>query len=228
MSDERARSLLTSTESDPMADSPRVTAIALAAGLSRRLGRNKLLLPLGGETVIRKTAKALLASAASEVVVVTGSDEAMTREALSGLAVRFAHNPRYAEGQSASVIAGVRAAAETADAYLFALGDQPLLTARIVNDMMLLYEASRPSAQIVAPRFEGRRGSPTLFSAALREELLQATGDEGGRRVIKKLETESPGKVVFLDLPDDGIFLDIDTEKDYEAALRKFPEASSA
>ncbi len=206
-----------------MADSRRVTAILLAAGLSKRMGRNKLLLPLGDETVIRKTARALCDSAASEIILVTGQAEEMMREALRGLDLRVAHNPRYAEGQSTSMVAGLRAAAETADAYLFVLGDQPLLTPRIVDDMISLYDTSRPDALVVAPRFGGRRGNPTLFSAALKDELLRTSGDEGGRRIIRRLEAESPGKLVFLDLPDDDMFLDVDTEKDYEFVRRKFP-----
>ena len=67
-----------------MADARRITAILLAAGLSKRLGRNKLLLPLGDETVIRKTAKAVLAGAVSEVILVTGHEEAMMKQKPSG------------------------------------------------------------------------------------------------------------------------------------------------
>ena len=209
-----------------MADARRITAILLAAGLSKRLGRNKLLLPLGDETVIRKTAKAVLESAVSEVILVTGHEEALVKQAVKDLNVRLKHNPRYAQGQSTSMVAGVEAASEAADAYLFVLGDQPLLTPGIVNDMIALYEASRPDALVVALAFEGRRGNPALFSAALKDELLQTSGDAGGRGIIKKLEKESPEKIVFLHLPNGDIFLDIDTEKDYEFMLRKFPKAS--
>lgn len=206
-----------------MADARRITAILLAAGLSKRLGRNKLLLPLGDETVLRKTAKAVLASDVSEVILVTGHEEAAVKQAVGGLDVRLAHNPRYAEGQSTSMIAGVEAAREEACAYLFVLGDQPLLTPQIVNDLISLYEESRPGALVAAPVFEGRRGNPTLFSATLKDELLRASGDAGGRGIIRRLETESPEQIVFHRLPNDDIFLDIDTEEDYERMLRKFP-----
>ncbi len=206
-----------------MADARRISAILLAAGLSKRLGRNKLLLPLGDETVLRKTAKAVLESAVSEVILVTGYEEAEVIQAVEGLDVRLTHNPRYACGQSTSMIAGVEAAHEEAGAYLFVLGDQPLLTFGIVNDLISLHEESRPEALVAAPVFQGRRGNPTLFSASLRDELLQASGDAGGRGIIQRLETESPGKIVFLELPNDDMFLDIDTEEDYERMLRKFP-----
>ena len=206
-----------------MADARRITAIILAAGLSRRLGRNKLLLPLGDETVLRKTARAVLESAVSEVILVTGHEEAAVKEAVEGLNVRLTHNPRYAEGQSTSMIAGIEEAHEEACAYLFVLGDQPLLTPGIVNEVISLYEASRPEALVAAPVFQGRRGNPALFSATLKDELLRASGDAGGRGIIQRLENESPHRIVFLHLPNDDMFLDIDTEEDYEIMLRKFP-----
>ena len=209
-----------------MADARQVTAILLAAGLSKRLGRNKLLLPLGGETVIRKTAKAVLESAVSEVILVTGHEEAEVKQAVEDLDARITHNPRYAEGQSTSMIEGIEAAHEAAEAYLFVLGDQPLLTPEIVNGVISLFEKSRPDALVAAPTFKGRRGNPALFAASLKDELLQASGDAGGRGIIQRLETESPGRIVFLRLPNDDIFLDIDTEEDYELMLRKFPETS--
>ena len=184
-----------------MADARRITAIILAAGLSKRLGRNKLLLPLGDETVLRKTARAVLESAVSEVILVTGHEEAMVKQAVEGLDVRLTHNPRYAEGQSTSMIAGIEAAHEEAGAYLFVLGDQPLLTPEIVNEVISLYEKSRPDTLVAAPTYQGRRGNPALFSATLKDELLQASGDAGGRGIIQRLENESPGKIVFLELP---------------------------
>ena len=99
------------------------------------------------------------------------------KQAVRGLNVRLKHNPRYAQGQSTSMVAGVEAAPEATGAYLFVLGDQPLLTPRIVNDMISLYQTSQPDALVVAPAFEGRRGNPALFSASLKDELLQ---DERG------------------------------------------------
>ena len=143
-----------------MADARRVTAIILAAGLSKRLGRNKLLLPLGDETVLHKTAKAALASAVSEVILVTGHEEAEVKQAVEGLSVHTTHNPRYAEGQSTSMIAGIEAAPEDAEAYLFVLGDQPLLTPGIVNGLIALYEESRPDALVAAPTFQGQAREP--------------------------------------------------------------------
>ena len=48
-----------------------IVAIVLAAGLSRRMGQAKLLLPLEGRPVVRLTVEAVLTGGVEQVVVVT-------------------------------------------------------------------------------------------------------------------------------------------------------------
>ena len=204
----------------------RISAILLAAGQSKRLGRNKLLLPAGGETVIRRTVRAAASSAVSETLLVTGHEAGRVRAAVDGLPVRIVHNPRYAAGQSTSMIAGIEAASAEAAAYLFVPGDQPLLCAQTLDEMIGLYARGGGRALIVAPAFCGRRGAPTLFSAALRAELLAVRGDAGGRGILRRLEAARPEQVVFLPLGTDDIFLDVDTEADYARMLGRLGESS--
>ena len=180
--------------------------------------------PSGDETVIRKTAKAVLESAVSEVILVTGHEEALVRQAAKDLNVRLTHNPRYAQGQSTSMVAGVEAATEATGAYLFVLGDQPLLTPGIVNDMIC------PLRDIPARRTgrgAGLRGQARKPRAVLRLSQRRTAPDERGCGRQGNHPKTGKGiasrRIVFLHLPNDDIFLDIDTEKDYEFMLRKFP-----
>ena len=85
-----------------MPKKPKISAVLLAAGASRRLGRNKLLLEVGGRPVVRRAAAALLGAEVSEVIVVTGHEAEAVRRALGGLDVRLVHNPAFADGQAAS------------------------------------------------------------------------------------------------------------------------------
>lgn len=204
-----------------MAKVPKVSAVLLAAGLSKRLGRNKLLLPAGGIPVVRWAAQALLASKAADVIVVTGHEAAEVHAALDGLGVRFVHNPRYAEGQGTSLAAGLAQAAQDTEGFLFALGDQPLITAALVDRLIEAFAAARPPALAAAPYFEDRRGTPTLFSADLREELSRVCGDEGAREVLKRLRAEAPDRLLAIPVESEDIFLDLDTEADYQKLLAK-------
>ncbi|MFQ5915934.1 MAG: NTP transferase domain-containing protein, partial [Nitrospinota bacterium] len=105
-----------------------VSIVLLAAGLSRRTGRNKLLLPLGGKPVVRRVAEAACAAGAREVIAVTGHEGDLVADALAGLPLRRAHNPEYREGQASSLRAGLREVDRGSRGVMFVLGDQPLIT----------------------------------------------------------------------------------------------------
>src|SRR6185295_1646906 len=109
----------------------RVTAIVLAAGASTRMGRNKLLLDVGGETLVRRAVRAAIEGGADEVVVVLGHEEDRVRAELRGLDCRPVVNPDHAEGAGSSVRAGVRQAAG-ADALMIVLADMPFVTAEMI------------------------------------------------------------------------------------------------
>jgi len=89
---------------------PRIAAVVLAAGRASRMGSNKLIAELDGEPIVRRTVRAVLASRARPVVVVTGHEADAVHAALTGLAVKLVHNPDYADGMSTSLRAGVAAA----------------------------------------------------------------------------------------------------------------------
>jgi molybdenum cofactor cytidylyltransferase len=87
-----------------------VTAgIVLAAGLSSRLGRNKHLLPINGEPLLRHTLRNILASRLDRVLLVVGHDADEVRRTVFGLPIEIVFNPDFARGQSTSVLAGLTA-----------------------------------------------------------------------------------------------------------------------
>jgi molybdenum cofactor cytidylyltransferase len=86
-----------------------IAGIVLAAGLSSRLGRNKHLLPLAGEPLLRHTLRRVLAAGLDRVLLVVGHDADEVRRAASGLPVEIVFNPDFAQGQSSSVLAGLAA-----------------------------------------------------------------------------------------------------------------------
>ena len=199
-----------------MVDSAGPCGIVLAAGLSRRLGRNKLLLPLGLKPILVWTVENALASPLDEVIVVTGHQEEAVEAAISHLPVRIVHNPDYAEGQSTSLKAGVRGSSPWTEGFVFFLGDQPLIGADIVTALLERFRRDHPL--LVAPVFAGKQGNPVLVSAKLRKELLALTGDAGARPLI---ETHADA-LATVEINQPAIRMDIDREEDYEACLALF------
>ncbi|MBI3989928.1 MAG: nucleotidyltransferase family protein [candidate division NC10 bacterium] len=193
-----------------------IAAVVLAAGAASRFGEQKLLVPLEGKLLIRWTVEHVLASQVEEVVVVLGREAEAVREALTGLPVRFLVNPRYPEGMSSSLQGGVASLDPAVEAALIVLGDQPQITAAIINRIIETYRLSRKP--IVVPVYEGVRGNPVLFDASLFPEVMAVTGDQGAREVIAK----DPERVASVPFPF-PMPRDVDTPDDYQALLHRFP-----
>lgn len=185
-----------------------IAAVVLAAGLSRRMGEPKLLLPLGGRPVIRATAERVRAGGVGLMIVVAGTEAAALAAALAGLPVRVVVNPTPEAGQASSVRSGVAALPPDAEAALIALGDQPFLPEEVIP--ALLAERGRSGKSIVAPRYRDGRGNPVLFDRSVFPELLAIAGDEGARSVVER----DPARVALVpfDIP---MPADIDTPEDY-------------
>jgi molybdenum cofactor cytidylyltransferase len=191
-----------------------ITAIVLAAGASTRMGRQKLTLPMSdGRALVRLAVEQVLAAGLDHVVVVLGREADAVSGTLADLPVRTVVNPRYIEGQSTSLRAGLDALPPGTEAAVVALGDQPLVDPSVIRRLVSAFRATaRP---IVVPVYRDGRGNPVLFAAALFGELRAVTGDQGGREVIAR----DPARVA--EVPVDGPMpSDVDTPQDYEAMRR--------
>jgi nicotine blue oxidoreductase len=162
-----------------------IAGIVLAAGASARMGRPKMLLPMGGGTLLSVVAQALLDGGLDDVVVVLGHDAEVVRRAArlpEDRRLRVVVNEDWASGMASSLRRGLEACA-AADAALVALGDQPGITAERVRRIV---SAWHPNSSLVIPTSGGRAGHPVLFGRALWDELRSLSGDVGGREVVKR------------------------------------------
>jgi molybdenum cofactor cytidylyltransferase len=164
---------------------PRIAALVLAAGLSRRMGdANKLLAVMpDGRTMLAQTVDHVLASAAQPVFVVTGHQDGLIRETLSGRPVRFIHAPDFHTGMAASLQAGVAALAGDIGAVMICLGDMPLVDPETFDRILGAYDAGE-GREIIIPTFDGQRGNPVLWGRRFFPELLSLSGDAGARQIL--------------------------------------------
>lgn len=196
-----------------------VVGVVLAAGLSRRLGQPKQLVPLAGQTLLWHSTRAMLDAAPSGgVLVVTppGDLGQRVRAALTGLDVTFTENPHPERGISESFRAAIAALPAGTRAANFALGDMPLVTAEMQRAVLDAYAATQ--APLVLARFgpEGVRAPPHVFRADLFGRFSQE-GDHGPRHVIR----EFADRAVWVDLPAEAL-RDLDTEEDIGAMQEAF------
>jgi len=185
---------------------PKIGAVVLAAGLSSRMGSNKLLADVRGKPMVRHAVEAAVASHADPVVVVTGHAADRVKAALAGLAVQFAHNPDYAEGLSASLKRGLNALPDDCDGALVMLGDMPGVTAALLDKTIAAFDPAEDRAIVVATR-HGKRGNPVLWARRFFPEMLAIEGDVGARALIGAY-----GDLVCeVEAADDAPLTDIDT-----------------
>jgi len=190
-----------------------VVAIVLAAGRSRRMGGpNKLLARFGETPLVRRTAEMALRSDAAEVIVVTGHMREEIEAALSGLAVSFVHNPDYESGLASSLQTGLRALPHDAAGALIVLADMPNLSSEALDEMIGTF-APEEGRGIVLATASGKRGNPVLWARRYFPELMQASGDAGGRHVIG----EHSEDVAEVELGE-AARLDVDTPEALQAA----------
>jgi molybdenum cofactor cytidylyltransferase len=202
-----------------------LSAIVLAAGMSTRMGRNKLLLTHRYKTLIALAVDTLLASAVDEVIVVVGHEAEKIRTELEGRQVRFVFNADYREGMSTSVRVGVAAVSSRADGIMICLADQPLLEPTDLNHLARAFvQAKAANKTIIVPFFRGQRGNPVILDVSHHDTILEVAGDVGCRGVIKRY----PDKVYPVEMETDHVVQDIDNLEDYEALADSSSLSSSS
>jgi molybdenum cofactor cytidylyltransferase len=194
-----------------MTDQLTAGAVILAAGASRRMGRNKMLLPLQGESLVRRTAGRALRAGLDPVVVVLGHEAEQARAELAGLDVQIALNPGFTGPTSGSLHRGLERLGPEVAAAVVLLGDMVLVTTEMI--CTVLKEAGSSDAPLVVSRYGDVLAPPLLFRRALFPELLEWTGEGCGKAVVLRHKA----KAVFIDWPSAAL-TDVDTPEDFEAA----------
>lgn len=184
----------------------KVAALVLAAGSSRRMaGANKLLQPVDGIAMLRRTVNAALASRCSPVLVVTGAQAQAAQACLGGLDVQCVHNPEHETGMASSLRCGLAVLPADADAAVVLLADMPWIDGSHVDRLLAAFDPQQP--KIVAPVRDGRRGNPILWPREFFAEMMAVEGDVGAREVLAR----HASRVDTVAFDDDAIFADVDT-----------------
>jgi molybdenum cofactor cytidylyltransferase len=191
-----------------------ISAIVLAAGLSTRMGRPKLVMPWGTTTVIGQVVTTFAHAGADEIVVVTGGAQVEVEAAVCGVtgaAVRTVFNPRFAEDDMlVSLQAGMGVLGEEVQAMLVALGDQPQIEAAVIRLLLEAYHASH--SPLIVPSYQMRRGHPWVVSHSLWPDLLSAPVGFTMRDFLNAHQQQ----ITYIAVESSSILRDLDTPEDYE------------
>jgi len=173
----------------------KVAGIILAAGHSTRMGRNKLLLRVGGESLIRRAARVAAEGGLDPVLVVLGFEAALAEAELAGQVCVAVLNGRHALGLNTSLDAGLAAVPPDVAAAVVLLADMPLVTAAMLRSLVARHRET--GAPLVASRYGGAIAPPALYAREVFPELQGGQGEGRGREVLRWREAE----VRFVDWP---------------------------
>lgn len=195
-----------------MNENQRIGAVVLAAGLSQRMGQQKLILPWGKLTVIEQVLESLKLGGVDLIVVVTGKSHEILSEKLSGSDVKLVFNPDYSNGSMmTSLQAGISTLSRLeATSAILALGDQPQILPETVHAVCQASQADPD--KIIVPSWKMRRGHPWIIPARFWKQIISAKKEYTMRDFLKTNDKEI--RYVLVETP--TIIADLDTPEEYE------------
>jgi len=189
-----------------------ISAIILAAGQSKRMGKPKMLLPWDKSTILQTVITTFQAAGVDDILVVTGGAHIQVEE-LIGQTAKTVYNEDFEYGEMLSSIqTGLKCKLSESSAALIALGDQPQVQAKVI--MQVLQEYKKNKASIIVPSYQMRRGHPWLVARELWGEILDLPFDETARGFLNSHAKE----IHYLTIENPSILQDLDTPQEYLAA----------
>ncbi len=186
-----------------------IWAVVLAAGESRRMGRPKLLLPFGKETIIQTVIRNVVASSADGTLVVLGARRKDIEEKIRGFGVNTIFNQDYPKGMFSSVLCGLCSLPRSARAAVLVLADQPGIPTGVIDRLIEAF--LREKKGLVVPVYRKRRGHPLLLDLKYRREVGTLSPEIGLRGLLQT----HPEDILEVRVSCPEILRDIDSPGDY-------------
>jgi len=189
-----------------------VGAIVLAAGLSTRMGQSKVLMPWSGnKAIVEHIVEQLIRSRVDHIVVVTGHEANRVKQLVKPLGAKVVYNRSYKTGEMLSSLKiGLHALPDHVTGALVVLGDQPRIQPRVVYQVLMAYAEGK--GDIVAPRFQSRRGHPILIDRRYWSEIWSLPRGSAPRDVIDSYQD----RMAYVAVNTDSVLNDVDTPQDYQ------------
>ena len=189
------------------AKEPKIGGLLLAAGSSRRMGKeNKLLQEINGTKMVVHVAEQIRNSKISEVLIVTGYEAEKVEASLKNLGYKFVYNSKHVEGLSSSLKLGLDSISKDIDGVIICLGDMPLIKSQHIDSIIRAFDPTE-GRSICVPIHGRKRGNPVLWGKEYFEEILAIKGDAGAKHLLEKYSDQ----IIEVQIDTKGILIDVDT-----------------
>jgi len=192
-----------------------ITAIILAAGMSTRMGRPKLLLPWKEKTILGAITSTLVEAGIQEIIVVIQAQQEQLYDHIKQLSIDFPVSPVFndsfnSDDMLSSIRYGLKAIKPSNNAALITLGDQPQIQEDVVR--LICYTYSQTNASIIIPSYHMKRGHPWLIQHTLWPQLIQLSHPSTPHDFLEQYKDE----IYYVLVDNPSILQDIDTPEDYK------------
>ncbi len=186
----------------------KVSAIVMAAGQSKRMNHNKLMMKIDGFEIYKHILNTIneCRDLFYEIIVIANDKDILNYA--EELEFKTKKNIKSNLGQSVSIKVGLENLSSS-DGYMFFVSDQPFIKIKTIKKLYDSFNDNRD--KIIVACYNGSNGNPVIFPHKLKEELLNLVGDVGGKAVINKHIEE----IVKVNIKSDREHIDIDTMDDY-------------
>ncbi len=187
-----------------------ISAIVLAAGQSKRMGQQKMLMPWGQTTVIGKVISTLVEAHVNDIHVVTGGNQAELKDALRVYEVKYIDNIDFANGEMlTSVQVGLKSLGDESEATLIVLGDQPQIELKVVQIIVERYVETHH--KIIVPSYQMHRGHPWIVGKSYCKEILNLTPPT----TLRNFLIAHNEVIDYVSVDSQSVLQDLDTQADY-------------
>ncbi len=193
---------------------PEVSCVVLAAGESSRMGQDKLLMPYGSKTILEHTLAQVAASGIEDIVVVV-KPESPWKQKINPDKFKIVESHGHFKGMAESLKTGLSAVSGKSQGVIFALADQPHVPPLIYRQLKERY--CEKLKLITCPVYQGRKGNPTLFDRRTWPELMDLSGDLGGRELLKRAGKDD---IDLIETDSQAVITDIDTPENYRDMIK--------
>jgi xanthine/CO dehydrogenase XdhC/CoxF family maturation factor/CTP:molybdopterin cytidylyltransferase MocA len=193
---------------------PVISAIILAAGESSRMGKAKMLLPWLDRTIIETVIQNIIQSEIKNIIVVLGAEKDKIQYQISNYPVIITENPNYLNGMLSSVQCGLRALPGDTDAVMILLGDQPMISSPVIDQLADTYRHSDKGILIAVHK--GKRGHPILFKIKYKKEIEELNVENSLHDFTMKFASD----ILEVETETSDILRDIDTYEDYNKEIK--------
>jgi molybdenum cofactor cytidylyltransferase len=187
-----------------------ISAIVLAAGQSKRMGQQKMLMSWGQTTVIEKVISTLAEANVKDIHVITGGNQAELKMCLVEFDINYTYNMDFANGEMlSSVQIGLDGLGDETEAAMIVLGDQPQIKVEVVREIMARYELSHH--KLIVPSYEMHRGHPWLVEKTYWQKIRNLMYPATLRNFLNAYNED----IDYLIVDSPSVIQDLDTQEDY-------------